>query len=195
MVDGPPDLRPDPPAGGVPDPGAVVAADGVRRPRGARFAGRGADDGAGAGGGGLHGAGGSPGPPVPPDGLPGAGFLLALGIWRAPLLILAYLYQTTLIALNRETVGVRTLVAGGAGHRAAGRHVAIDSSGWPGAAIGVLLVGLALVLTGYGCLAREGRQPAWHHHLARPLAASLAWSRSAWRSSSITCCSRSSAAP
>ena len=37
---------------------------------------------------------------------PGAGFLLALGIWRAPLLILAYLYQTTLIALNRETVGV-----------------------------------------------------------------------------------------
>ena len=38
----------------------------------------------------------------------------------------------------------------------------------------MLLVGLGLVLTGYGCLAREGRQPAWHHHLARPVLASLA---------------------
>ena len=34
--------------------------------------------------------------------------------------------------------------------------------------------GLGLVLAGYGCLAREGRQPAWHHHLARPVLASLA---------------------
>jgi hypothetical protein len=40
--------------------------------------------------------------------------------------------------------------------------------------MGVLVVGLALVLAGYGCLARESRQPAWHHHLARPLLASLA---------------------
>ena len=40
----------------------------------------------------------------------GAGLLLALGIWRAPVLVLAFLYQTTLIALNRETVGVRSLV-------------------------------------------------------------------------------------
>ena len=38
----------------------------------------------------------------------------------------------------------------------------------------MLLIGLGLVLTGYGCLAREGRQPAWHHHLARPVLASLA---------------------
>ena len=45
-----------------------------------------------------------------PEDYAGAGFLLALGIWRAPLLILAFLYQTTLIALNRETVGVRSLV-------------------------------------------------------------------------------------
>ncbi len=45
----------------------------------------------------------------------GAGFLLAVGIWRAPLLILAYLYQTTLIALNRETVGVRSLIAAAVG--------------------------------------------------------------------------------
>ncbi len=53
-----------------------------------------------------------------PQAYAGAGFLLALGIWRAPLLILAYLYQTTLIALNRESVGVRTLVAGAIWHRA-----------------------------------------------------------------------------
>src|SRR5262249_34654159 len=50
-----------------------------------------------------------------PEEYAGAGFLLALGIWRAPLLILAYLYQTTLIALNRETVGVRSLVAAAVG--------------------------------------------------------------------------------
>ena len=37
----------------------------------------------------------------------------------------------------------------------------------------MILIGLGLVLTGYGCLAREGRQPAWHHHLARPVLASL----------------------
>jgi O-antigen/teichoic acid export membrane protein len=110
---------------------------------------------------------------VLPQGYAGAGFLLALGIWRAPLLILAYLYQTTLIALNRETVGVRTLVAGAV---VIVPLVAVLrlSFGLPGAVLGVLLVGLGLVLAGYGCLAREGRQPAWHHHLARPIAASLA---------------------
>ncbi len=78
-----------------------------------------------------------------PQGYAGAGFLLALGIWRAPLLILAYLYQITLIALNRETVGVRTLVAGAvvivplvallrltrSGFR--GRRWASCWSGWP----------------------------------------------------------------
>jgi O-antigen/teichoic acid export membrane protein len=102
----------------------------------------------------------------------GAGALLALGIWRAPLLILAYLYQTTLIALNRETVGVRTLVTGAL---VIVPLVAVLrlSFGLYGAALGVLLVGLGLVLAGYGCLAREGRQPAWHHHLARPVLASL----------------------
>jgi O-antigen/teichoic acid export membrane protein len=110
---------------------------------------------------------------VLPGDYAGAGFLLALGIWRAPLLILAYLYQTTLIALNRETVGVRTLV--GAALAICPLVVVLRLTlGLPGAALGVLIVGLGLVLAGYGCLAREGRQPAWHHHLARPLAASLA---------------------
>ena len=39
-----------------------------------------------------------------------AATLLAIGIWRAPLLTLAFLYQTTLIALNRESAGVRMLL-------------------------------------------------------------------------------------
>ena len=47
---------------------------------------------------------------VLPEDYAGAGLLLSLGIWRAPLLILAFLYQTALIALNREAVGVRSLV-------------------------------------------------------------------------------------
>jgi O-antigen/teichoic acid export membrane protein len=103
----------------------------------------------------------------------GSSLLLALGIWRAPLLTLAYLYQSTLIAVNRESVGVRLLLAGALG---SGPLVAIFCGlfGLPGASMAVLLIALALVLAGYGCLAREGRQPAWHHHLGRPLAASLA---------------------
>jgi O-antigen/teichoic acid export membrane protein len=110
---------------------------------------------------------------VLPDAYAGAGILLALGIWRAPLLILAYLYQTTLIALNREAVGVRTLV--GAALAICPLVVVLRLSlGLPGAVLGVLIVAFGLVLAGYGCLAREGRQPAWHHHLARPLAASMA---------------------
>ncbi|MGZ3317567.1 MAG: hypothetical protein ACXU95_09710, partial [Isosphaeraceae bacterium] len=107
-----------------------------------------------------------------PEDYAGAGLLLALGIWRAPLLILAFLYQTTLIALNRETVGVRSLLLAALG---IGPVVALLRIyfGLPGAASGVILLGLALVVAGYASLAREGRHPAWHHHLARPLAASL----------------------
>ncbi len=111
---------------------------------------------------------------VLPSEYAGAGTLLALGIWRAPLLILAYLYQTTLIALNRESVGVRTLVAGAIGIVPLVAVLRLSPLGLAGASLGVLLIGLGLVLTGYGCLAREGRQPAWHHHLARPVLASLA---------------------
>jgi O-antigen/teichoic acid export membrane protein len=110
---------------------------------------------------------------VLPSAYAGAGTLLALGIWRAPLLILAYLYQTTLIALNRESVGVRTLVAGAIGIVPLVALLRL-SLGLSGASLAVILIGLGLVLTGYGCLAREGRQPAWHHHLARPVLASLA---------------------
>ncbi|MGO9923171.1 MAG: oligosaccharide flippase family protein [Isosphaeraceae bacterium] len=108
-----------------------------------------------------------------PEDYAGAGFLLALGIWRAPLLILAYLYQITLIAMNRERLGVRTLAVGALVICPLVIVLRLKL-GLPGAALGVILVGLGLVVAGYGCLAREGRQPAWHHHLARPLAASLA---------------------
>jgi O-antigen/teichoic acid export membrane protein len=107
-----------------------------------------------------------------PEDYAGAGLLLALGVWRAPMLILAFLYQTALIALNREIVGVRSLVLAAIGVGPLVYALKFQF-GLPGAAAGVILLGLGLVLAGYGSLAREGRQPAWHHHLARPLAASL----------------------
>jgi O-antigen/teichoic acid export membrane protein len=110
---------------------------------------------------------------LPGDEYAGASLLLAIGIWRAPLLTLAYLYQTTLIAVNRESAGVRLLLAGALG---SGPLVGVFcwAFGLPGASVAVLMIALGLVVAGYGCLAREGRQPAWHHHLTRPLAASLA---------------------
>ena len=101
------------------------------------------------------------------------GILLAVGIWRAPLLTLAFLYQTALIASNRESSGVWTLAAGAVG---SGPLVAASLCwfGLPGASVGLVVVALILVVAGYACLAREGRQPAWHHHLLRPLLASVA---------------------
>ncbi len=103
----------------------------------------------------------------------GAGLLLAVGIWRAPVLTVAFCYQTTLIALNRETVGVGSLVVAALG---IGPLVYLMRTqfGLVGATAAVLIVGLMLVLAGFHSLAREGRQPAWHHHLGRPLIASLA---------------------
>ncbi len=101
-----------------------------------------------------------------------ASTLLAIGIWRAPLLTLAYLYQITLIALNREAAGVRLLFGGAI---AVGPLAALLASqfGLAGATVAVVVIGLVLVIAGYGCLAREGRQPAWHHHLAKPGLAAL----------------------
>ena len=101
-----------------------------------------------------------------------ASLLLALGIWRAPLLTVAFLYQATLIAVNREASGVRLLLAGAlaSGPLALALHTAFEL---PGALMSVLVIGASLVLAGYACLAREGREPAWHHHLCRPLVASV----------------------
>ena len=106
-----------------------------------------------------------------PESYASASLLLALGIWRAPLLTLAFLYHTTLIALNREMAGVRLLAAGAL---CSGPLVALMLSkfGLPGASFAIVAIALALVVAGYGCLAREGRQPKWHHHLARPVLAS-----------------------
>ncbi len=102
----------------------------------------------------------------------GSGLLFALGIWRAPLLTLAFLYQSTLIAVNLERAGVRLLLFGAA---TAGPLVALLCSvyGLTGASLAVLLIGFLLAVAGYFLLAKQGRQPAWHHHLARPLGASL----------------------
>ena len=69
----------------------------------------------------------------------GAGFPAGPGDLASPLLILAYLYQTTLIALNRETVGVRRWWP----RRWLGPLVAVLrlTFGLPGAAMGVLSSG------------------------------------------------------
>jgi O-antigen/teichoic acid export membrane protein len=98
--------------------------------------------------------------------------LLAIGIWRAPLLSLAFLYQTALIAMNRETAGLRLLV-GGALASAPCIALSYFRFGMPGASCAVLGLGLVLVVAGFLCLAREGRAPAMHHHLVKPLLASL----------------------
>jgi O-antigen/teichoic acid export membrane protein len=99
--------------------------------------------------------------------------LLAIGIWRAPLLSLAFLYQSALIAMNRESAGLRLLVGGAA---ASAPCVALSywRFGTPGASAAVLMLGLSLVVAGYAYLAREGRAPSVTHHLARPVLSSLA---------------------
>jgi len=102
-----------------------------------------------------------------------SGLILALGIWRAPLLCLAFLYQSSLIAMNREAEGVR-LLAGGALASVPLIACLGKMFGPPGAAAAVLMIGLGLAAAGYLRLRRLGRQPAWHHHLGRPvLAASV----------------------
>jgi O-antigen/teichoic acid export membrane protein len=103
----------------------------------------------------------------------GSAALLALGIWRAPLLSLAFLYQSALIAMNRESVGLRLLV-GGAAASAPCIGLSYIGFGMAGAAGAVLMLGLVLVAAGYACLAREGRAPSPFHHLGAPLAGSLA---------------------
>jgi O-antigen/teichoic acid export membrane protein len=107
------------------------------------------------------------------DDYAGASMVLALGIWRAPLLTVAYLYQTALIALNRESVGVRMLLTGAL---SAGPLAAALCWKWglPGAAAAMVMIALALLVAGHWRLQQEGRGPAWHHYAARPLLASLA---------------------
>jgi O-antigen/teichoic acid export membrane protein len=102
----------------------------------------------------------------------GAAPLLAIEVWRAPLLSLAFLYQGALIALNRESAGMR-LLAGGA-VCAVPLIVALRAAfGLQGAALGAVVTALLLASAGYLRLAREGWRIPWHHGAARPLAASL----------------------
>ncbi len=98
--------------------------------------------------------------------------LLRVGIWRIPLLTLAFLYQTTLIALSREALGVRYLLGGAL---AAGPSVALGYAalGMPGACAAIVLVGLILCGAGYRLLRCLDRQPDWHHHLLKPILALL----------------------
>jgi O-antigen/teichoic acid export membrane protein len=101
----------------------------------------------------------------------GSAILLALGIWRAPLLGLAFLYQASLISMNREAAGVRVVFWGSAASVPLiwAFHQIL---GLPGASLAVLVAGSGLVLAGYVSLAREGRAPSAHHHLGKPLVAS-----------------------
>jgi O-antigen/teichoic acid export membrane protein len=102
----------------------------------------------------------------------GAAPLLALEIWRAPLLSLAFLYQTSLIALNREALGVRLLLGGALGSIPL-TVVLLALFGLLGAAVASIVTGLVLAAVGYARLCCEGRQPAWHHELGRPLLSAL----------------------
>lgn len=97
----------------------------------------------------------------------GAAPLLAIEVWRAPLLSIAFLYQSALIALNKESVGVRVLLAG----VLASIPLTIAcrvAFGLSGAAAASVIAALVLALAGYERLRWEGRQPAWHHQLAQP---------------------------
>ena len=107
-----------------------------------------------------------------PSSYSGGGWLLAVGIWRAPLLTLVFLYQTALIAANRESSGVWLL---GVGALASGPLLAVLLArfGLLGVSVGLCALALILVVAGYASLLRVGRQPVWHHHSWRPLIASL----------------------
>ena len=61
---------------------------------------------------------------LPGDDYRGSGFLLALGVWRAPLLILAYLYQTTLDRHEPRDGGRAVADRGGHRHRPLGGRAA-----------------------------------------------------------------------
>ena len=102
----------------------------------------------------------------------GASTLLAIGIWRAPLLAIAFLYQGALIAFNREAVASRVFFLF-AGLSPIAVAVGLTAAGLPGASGAMVLVALGLCVTTYIQLRTDGRAPVWHHHLAKPLLASV----------------------
>ncbi|MDX2036078.1 MAG: oligosaccharide flippase family protein [Isosphaeraceae bacterium] len=104
--------------------------------------------------------------------------LLAVGIWRAPLLVIAFLYQGALIALNRESTASRYVYAAAAISPPA-IAVGLFAFGLVGASAAMVVVSAGLLAAAYARLAAERRAPAWHHHVARPLAACAAMSAAA----------------
>jgi O-antigen/teichoic acid export membrane protein len=98
--------------------------------------------------------------------------LLSIGIWRLPIFLFAYLYLTALVAVNRETRGVRLQLLGALAALPlvfAGRLFL----GPAGALSGILVVGIGLWLAGYVRLRVESHAPVWHHHALRPAIAAL----------------------
>jgi O-antigen/teichoic acid export membrane protein len=108
-----------------------------------------------------------------PEDYQSSGLLLAVGIWRAPVLGLAFLYQSCLIATNGESQGLRLLAWGSA---CSAPLIAVFRwrFGLVGASTAVVFVGLGLVVAGYQCLRARRCQPSAGHHLWRPALASLA---------------------
>lgn len=108
-----------------------------------------------------------------PGDYPESALLLAVGIWRAPVLSLAFLYQAGLIAMNREAQGLRLLTWGSA---CSAPLIAVCAwrFGLVGASGAVLAIGLALVIAGYFGLKQGGCEPSAGHHLLKPVLASLA---------------------
>ncbi len=104
---------------------------------------------------------------------PDSALLFAVGIWRAPVLSLAFLYQAGLIAMNREAAGLRLL---GLGSAVSAPLIAVGGIwfGLVGASAAVLIVGVVLVVAGYLGMRRGGCQPAASQHLLKPLLASMA---------------------
>ena len=79
--------------------------------------------------------------------------------------------SATLVAMNRESQGVRLLI-GGAVVSVPLIALLHWCFGLVGASMAVLVIGVGLVAAGYSCLSQGPCRPAGHHHLARPLIAS-----------------------
>jgi O-antigen/teichoic acid export membrane protein len=108
-----------------------------------------------------------------PADYPHSAVLLAVGIWRAPVLSLAFLFQAGLIATNRESQGLRLLTWG-----SLCSAPLIGAAGWRfglvGASAAVLAIGTGLVAAGYACLRRGRCQPRAVRPLVGPVLASAA---------------------
>lgn len=106
-----------------------------------------------------------------PGDYPQSAFLLAVGIWRAPVLSLAFLYQSGLVAMNRESLGLKLLAWGSL---LSVPLIAVLGNFWglPGASFAVFLIGCGLAGAGYLGLKAGGCEPSAGHYLLRPVISS-----------------------